>query len=63
MCDAVLLVAGHAPLEDLKADKDLGRILMHFHNKQRPTGIICHAPIALLSAQQVRELVRSTTVV
>lgn len=40
-------------MEDLKADKDLGRILRHFHTKQRPTAVICHAPIALLSAQQV----------
>lgn len=48
--------AGHAPLEDLKDDKDLGRILLHFHRAQRPTAIICHAPIALLSAKQARPL-------
>ena len=47
-------MAGHAPLEDLKLNKDLGRILLHFHAAQRPTAIICHAPIALLSAHAVR---------
>jgi len=46
--------AGHAPLEDLKDDKGLGRILLHFHRAQRPTAVICHAPIALLSAKEAR---------
>ncbi|KAK9831956.1 hypothetical protein WJX81_002916 [Elliptochloris bilobata] len=51
MYAGVFLPGGHAPLEDLKANADLGRILLHFHKAQRPTAIICHAPIALLSAQ------------
>eukprot|EP00850_Spirogloea_muscicola_P005670 SM000026S08919 [mRNA] locus=s26:416712:418989:- [translate_table: standard] len=30
-----------------------GRILLHFHKRSKPTGMICHAPIALLSTKQV----------
>lgn len=41
---------GHAPMADLIKDKDLGKILVSFHDSKRPTGIICHGPIVLLSA-------------
>lgn len=36
---------------DLHDDKDLGRILMHFHDRKKPTGAICHGPAALLSTR------------
>jgi len=49
--DGVFLPGGHAPMEDLYKDKDLGRILKHFHKNQKPTALICHAPVALLSAK------------
>lgn len=41
---------GHAPMTDLIKDKDLGKVLTSFHETKRPTGIICHGPIVLLSA-------------
>jgi putative intracellular protease/amidase len=41
---------GHAPMEDLWRDENLGAILRAFHATHRPTGLICHGPIALLSA-------------
>ena len=41
---------GHAPMEDLLKDKDMGTILKHFHANGKPTALICHGPIALLSA-------------
>jgi putative intracellular protease/amidase len=50
----VFLPGGHAPMTDLWNDKDLGRILLHFHNQAKPTGIICHAPVALLSTTLVQ---------
>lgn len=34
----IFLPGGHAPMTDLWNDKDLGRILMYFHNKNKPTG-------------------------
>lgn len=34
----VFLPGGHAPMTDLWNDKDLGRILLHFHNQAKPTG-------------------------
>lgn len=50
----IFVPGGHAPMTDLWNDKDLGRILMHFHNRNKPTGIICHAPVALLSTTLVQ---------
>ena len=46
--------AGHAPMMDMPTDKALGRILLHFHRKQKPTALICHAPVALLATREVR---------
>ncbi|GJE98145.1 class I glutamine amidotransferase-like protein [Phanerochaete sordida] len=47
----VFIPGGHAPLTDLGADPELGRILWHFHNGVKPTAVICHGPFALLSTQ------------
>lgn len=47
----VMLPGGHAPMTDMDKDADLGRILLYFHDLQKPTGLICHAPIALLSTK------------
>ncbi|GMG15252.1 unnamed protein product [Aspergillus oryzae] len=47
----VFIPGGHAPLRDLGADKDLGRILRYFHAKSRPTAAICHGPFAFLSTK------------
>lgn len=41
---------GHAPMADLLKDRNLGKILVSFHESGRPTGIICHGPIVLLAA-------------
>ncbi len=49
---AVLFPGGHAPMEDLWKDKQVGIILQHFHKQQKPTALICHAPIALLSTMK-----------
>ena len=45
----VFVPGGHAPMVDLVTDKDLGKILLSFHNANRPTALICHGPMALLS--------------
>lgn len=45
----LFIPGGHAPMVDLLKDKDLGKILTSFHASHRPTGIICHGPIVLLS--------------
>lgn len=47
--DAFFAPGGHAPMEDLLVDDQLGRILTAFHEKNKPTGLVCHGPIALLS--------------
>ncbi len=47
--DAVFFPGGHAPMEDLAADKAVGRLLRSFHAAKKPTALVCHAPIALLS--------------
>jgi putative intracellular protease/amidase len=48
---AIFLPGGHAPMSDLYKDQELGRILRYFHTQQKPTALICHAPVALLSAK------------
>lgn len=45
----VFVPGGHAPMVDLVKDKDLGEILRSFHERGRPTALICHGPMALLS--------------
>jgi putative intracellular protease/amidase len=45
----LFIPGGHAPMVDLLKDKNLGTILTRFHDTHRPTGIICHGPIVLLS--------------
>jgi putative intracellular protease/amidase len=46
----LFIPGGHAPMVDLLKDRNLGRILASFHQSGRPTGIICHGPVVLLSA-------------
>ncbi|GFF89812.1 molecular chaperone Hsp31 and glyoxalase 3 [Aspergillus udagawae] len=48
----VFIPGGHAPLSDLGDDKEVGRVLRHFHEKSKPTASICHGPIAFLSTKQ-----------
>jgi putative intracellular protease/amidase len=45
----LFIPGGHAPMVDLIKDKNLSKILTSFHESRRPTGIICHGPIVLLS--------------
>jgi len=45
----VFLPGGHAPMQDLLKSQELGKILRSFHDSARPTALICHAPITLLS--------------
>jgi len=45
----LFIPGGHAPMVDLLTDRNLGKILLSFHDTGRPTGIICHGPIVLLS--------------
>ena len=47
----VFIPGGHAPLADLGADPELGRILWHFHQQRKPTAAICHGPYAFLSTK------------
>ena len=46
----LFIPGGHAPMADLLKDTNLGKILTSFHDTGRPTGIVCHGPIVLLSA-------------
>jgi putative intracellular protease/amidase len=47
----VFIPGGHAPLTDLGANSDLGRILTHFHERAKPTAALCHGPWAFLSTK------------
>jgi hypothetical protein len=37
---AVFIPGGHAPLKDLGGDAELGRILRHFHEENKPTAVM-----------------------
>jgi len=47
----VFVPGGHAPIRDLGDNPELGRIVWHFHNLRKPTAVICHGPLALLSTK------------
>ena len=47
--DAIYVPGGHAPMNDLLKDKQMGTLLTYFHNNQKVTALVCHGPIALLS--------------
>jgi len=46
----VFVPGGQAPVVDLMQDEELGEILRHFHEHQKPTALLCHGPIATLAA-------------
>jgi len=50
--DGIFIPGGHAPMEDLWRNKPLGFILRYFHKCGKPTALLCHAPVALLSAKK-----------
>jgi putative intracellular protease/amidase len=41
---------GHAPVVDLMQDEEAGEIFRHFHAASKPTALLCHGPIAIVSA-------------
>jgi putative intracellular protease/amidase len=46
----VYVPGGHAPKVDLLYSPAMGAVLRHFHAFRKPTALICHAPIVMLSA-------------
>ncbi|WP_428028936.1 type 1 glutamine amidotransferase domain-containing protein [Ancylobacter sp.] len=46
----VFVPGGQAPVVDLMQDADLGEILRHFHDRAKPTALLCHGPIAVAAA-------------
>lgn len=48
----IFIPGGHAPLQDLSENPELGRILRYFNQENKPTAAICHGPHALLSTKQ-----------
>ncbi len=55
--DGIFIPGGHAPMEDLYRNKQLGFVLRYFNKTGRPTALICHAPVVLLSARKGEEWV------
>ncbi|EOI3575860.1 type 1 glutamine amidotransferase domain-containing protein [Cronobacter turicensis] len=47
--DAIYIPGGHAPMQDLLTSPALGQTLATFHAAGKPTALVCHGPIALLS--------------
>jgi putative intracellular protease/amidase len=47
---AVFVPGGPAPMIDLMASPELGKILAYFHEHNKTTVLLCHGPVALASA-------------
>jgi len=47
---AIFVPGGQAPVVDLMQDPDAGEILRYFHANSKPTALLCHGPITLVSA-------------
>jgi putative intracellular protease/amidase len=45
----VFVPGGQAPVVDLMQDPQMGEILRHFHTQSKPTALLCHGPIVLVS--------------
>ena len=45
----VFVPGGQAPVVDLMQDPQMGKILRHFHDRAKPTALLCHGPIALVA--------------
>ena len=46
---AVFVPGGQGPVVDLMTDAEMGEILRHFHETAKPTALLCHGPIAVVS--------------
>lgn len=46
----VFVPGGQAPVVDLMQDPEMGAILRHFHERAKPTALLCHGPIAVAAA-------------
>jgi putative intracellular protease/amidase len=46
----VFVPGGQAPVVDLMQDRDTGVVLRHFHERGKPTALLCHGPIAIAAA-------------
>lgn len=60
--DSLFVPGGHAPMTDIlfknwlessEINPETGQLLQHFHEAQKPTALICHAPSALAAAPDV----------
>jgi putative intracellular protease/amidase len=49
--DALFIPGGHAPMTDLAKSSAMERVLLHFHERGKPTASLCHGPAAFLSAR------------
>ena len=47
---AVFYPGGHGPMEDLAVDRTSGKLLVDALASDKPLGVVCHAPAALLAA-------------
>jgi putative intracellular protease/amidase len=47
---ALFVPGGHAPMNDLMQDPDLGKLLRDFHKDKKITAFLCHGSVAALAA-------------
>jgi len=54
----VFIPDGHAPLTDLMIDPSVGKILTYFHENNKPTAMLCHGPITVISTLEEPDVFR-----
>ncbi|MFC0139897.1 type 1 glutamine amidotransferase domain-containing protein [Erwinia mallotivora] len=48
--DAVFVPGGHAPMQGRATSPEMGTLLRTFHKEHKLTALVCHGPVALISA-------------
>jgi len=60
--DVLFVPGGHAPMTDIlfkdwmhgeEINHETGKLLLYFHQAQKPTALICHAPSTLAAAPEI----------
>lgn len=47
---AVFVPGGQAPVVDIMQNAEAGEIFRHFHERGKPTAMLCHGPMASVAA-------------
>jgi putative intracellular protease/amidase len=58
----VFVPGGQVPVVDLMQHAEAGQVFRHFHEHSKPTALLCHGPIALISAMYYARVFRAALI-